>query len=338
MRGIYIEEPGGIEVLKYREDLPKPEPGPGEVRIRIAYAGLNFFDVLQRGGRYLRRMKFPIIPGGEVSGIVDSVGAGVHHFTPGQPVCALTGSDGAYAEFVAVDADAVIPMPHDMSLRLAAAYPLQVLTAWGVLTVSGKAQPGEWILVHAAAGGVGTVLCQLARDAGCLVIGTAGSDEKCEHALQYGAQWAVNYREEPWPRKVREITGGHGVDIICDSIGRATQNDNMRCIANFGRVVVYGYASGAPRYDMNILWGRSAGVTTYGLYHHVLHSTITKRSIRETLPGVINGELKIPIGGIYPLADVQQAHDDMEQRRTRGKLLLEIDPSLSTAEFARLAV
>ena len=330
MRGILVEEPGGIDVLQYREDLEKPEPKPGEVRIRVAYAGLNFMDVLYRSGRYLRRPKYPVIPGGEISGIVDQVGDDIHHLTPGQPVCALTGSYGAYAEYAVADADAVIPMPHDMSLKLAAAYPLQVLTAWGVLNISGRAHTGEWVLVHAAAGGVGTIICQLARDAGCLVIGTAGSEEKCQHARKHGAQWALDYNDDQWPFQVRQITGGHGVDVICDSVGRATQNGNMRAIANFGRVVIFGYASGEPRYDMGILWGRSAGVTTYGLYHHVLHETITKRSIRETLPRVINGEIKLPIGGIYPLAKAREAQADLEARKTTGKLLLEIDRSIAT--------
>lgn len=330
MRAIVVEEPGEVDVLKLRE-VEKPEPGPKDVRIKVAYAGLNFFEVLTRGGKYLRRPKYPVILGGEVSGIVDAVGAEVFHLQPGQPVCALTGSGGGYAEYAIADADAAIPMPHDMSLKLAAAYPLQVLTAYGVLHISGKAQAGEWVLVHAAAGGVGTILCQLARDAGLLVIGTAGSDEKCAHAKKYGAQWMINYKEDDhWHKRVREITGGHGVDIICDSVGKSVQSANMRAIANFGRVVIFGYASGEPKYDMKVLWGRSAGITTYGLYHHVLHETITKRSIRATLPSVINGELKLPIGGVWPLADCAGAHSAMEQRNTVGKLLLEVDGSLRT--------
>jgi len=329
MRAVMVNEPGGPEVMQITADLPMPEPKPSEVRIRVAYAGLNFFDVLQRGGRYLRKPRYPMVLGGEHSGVVDQAGDSVNHLSPGQPVCALTGSSGGYAEYAVADADAVIPLPHAMPLKLAAAYPLQVLTAWGVLNVSAKAHhPGEWVLVHAAAGGVGTILCQLARDAGNLVIGTAGTDEKCAHAKKHGAQWAINYKTEAWPQRVREITGGHGVDIICDSVGKETQTGNMRAIANFGRVVIFGYASGEPKYDMNVLWGRSAGITTYGLYHHVLHETITKRSIRETLPRVINGELKLPIGGIYPLEQVAQAHEALEGRQTIGKLLLEIDGGL----------
>ena len=124
------------------------------------------------------------------------------------------------------------------------------------------------------------MLCQLARDKGCLVIGTAGSAEKCEHAQRYGAQWAVNYNAEQFHKRVMEITAGHGADLICDSVGKAVQSGNMRSIANFGRIVVFGYASGEPKYDMAVLWGRSAGVSTYGLYHHVLESQIMRRAIR----------------------------------------------------------
>jgi len=331
MRAIVVDEPGGPEVLKLR-DLPLPEPREGQVRIRVAYAGLNFFEVLTRSGRYLRRPKYPLILGGEVSGVIDAVGEGVTHLQPGQPVCALTGGGGGYAEYAVAEAEAVIPMPHNMSLKLAAAYPLQVLTAWGVLNISGRAQTGEWVLVHAAAGGVGAIICQLARDRGCLVIGTAGSDWKCEHARKHGAQWTINYNTEQYPQRVREITGGHGADLICDSVGKATVIGNMRCIASFGRVVVFGYASGEPQYEMDVLWGRSAGVTTYGLYHHVLQETITRRSIRETLPAVINGELKLPLGGVYTMEQCAEAHRAMEDRETAGKLLLEIDATIHAAK------
>lgn len=329
MRAIVVEEPGGPEVLAIKE-VPKPEPKESQVRVRVAYSGLNFFEVLTRSGRYLRRPRYPIILGGEVSGIVDAVGDKVTHLQPGQPVCALTGGGGGYAEYAVAEADATIPMPHDMSLKLAAAYPLQVLTAYGVLHISGRVQSGEWVLIHAAAGGVGTVLVQLARQAGCMVIGTAGSEEKCKHAKEFGAQWAINYKEHEFWKEVRRITGGRGADLICDSVGQDVQIGNMRCIANFGRVVIFGYASGAPKYSMDVLWGRSAGITTYGLYHHVLHDVMTKRSIRETLPAVIAGEIKIPIGGVFAFDKAAEAHQAMEERHTIGKLLLEVDGSIAT--------
>jgi NADPH2:quinone reductase len=330
MRAVVVDGPGEADVLHLHEDAPVPEPAAGQARIRVAFAGLNFFDVLIRSGRYLRRPKYPAILGGEVSGVVDAVGEGVTHLRPGQPVCALTGSGGGYAEYALAEADAVIPLPHDMSLRLGAAYPLQVLTAWGVLNISGRALPGEWVLVHAAAGGVGAILCQLARDKGCLVIGTAGSAEKCAHARRHGAQWTINYNDEDFSDRVLAITAGHGADLICDSVGKAVQRGNVRSIANFGRVVVFGYASGEPKYEMHVLWARSVGVCAYGLYHHVLESQTMRRAIRDTLLAVYNGELKLPIGGVFPLSECAEAHRRMEARETMGKLLLEVDGSLDS--------
>jgi NADPH:quinone reductase len=330
VRAITIEAPGGPEVLEYREDCPQPEPKANQVRIKVAYAGLNYFDVLIRSGRYQRHPRYPAIPGGEVSGVVDAVGPGVNHLRRGQPVAALTGSGGGYADYALAETGAVIPLPHDMSLRLAAAFPLQVLTAWGVLNSSGRAMAGEWVLVHAAAGGVGAILCQLARDKGCLVIGTAGTDDKCRHAKDHGAQWVVNYRETEFHKQVMEITAGHGADLICDSVGKAVQSGNMRSLAHFGRIVVFGYASGEPKYNMSVLWGRSAGVTTYGLYHQVLESQTMRRAVRETLPAVYNGELRLPIGGVLPISECAEAHRRLEGRETMGKLLLAVNDELDT--------
>jgi len=328
VRAIMVEAPGGPEVLAFHADIPLPQPKHSQVRIKVAYAGLNYFDVLIRSGRYLRHPRYPAIPGGEVSGVVDALGPDVNHLRLGQPVAALTGSGGGYAEYTLADAAAVIPLPHDMSLMLGAAFPLQVLTAWGVLNISGRAMPGEWVLVHAAAGGVGSILCQLARDKGCMVIGTAGTDIKCNHARRHGAQWAINYKTEEFHKRVLEVTAGHGANLICDSVGKSVQAGNMRCLAHFGRIVVFGYASGEPKYSMSVLWGRSAGVTTYGLYHHVLESQIMRRAIRETLPAVYNGELRLPMGGVLPIEQCAEAHRMLEARETTGKLLLAVDPSL----------
>jgi NADPH2:quinone reductase len=324
MRAVVVEEPGGPEVLKLRDDLAQPQPGNKEICIEVAYAGMNFMDVLGRSGRYVRGIKYPWIPGGEVSGVVGSIGSDVNHLQPGQHVCALTGTSGGYAEYAVAHEDAVYPLPTGMSFQLAAAYPLQVLTAWGVLNVSARPRAGEWVLIHAAAGGVGLILCQLARAKCCNVIGTAGTAEKCQHAMDHGAQWVINYNDELFHKRVMEITNGHGADWILDSVGKATQSGNQRCLARFGRVVVYGYASGEPKYNMRVLWGRSAGVTTYGLYHHMEDWQLTKRSIKETLVDVMDGTLKLHLGGTYKLADVQEAHRLLEGRQSTGKLLLEI--------------
>ncbi len=324
MRAIVVDGPGGIEALSFRENVDQPQPGPGQLRIRTAYAGVNFFDTLIRSGRYGRKPKYPIILGGELSGWVDAVGEDVGGFEVGMPVAALTGDSGCYAEYALADQHSVIPIPPGMSLQLAAAWPLQWLTAWGVLFASGKAKAGDWVLVHAAAGGVGQALVQLARNCGCRVIATAGSQEKCDFALELGAEFAVNYRDKEFGREVKALTGGRGVDIICDSVGAANVIGNLRAISYFGLIVVFGYASGEPQYDERLLWGRSCGVAMNGLYHLVERPELLQRGVAEILPKLADGSYSLRINSVHPLAEAAAAHTSLEGRETIGKLLLEV--------------
>jgi NADPH2:quinone reductase len=328
MRAWVVSAPGGLEALELRTDVPEPVAGPGEVRIKTAYAGLNFFDTLIRSGRYMRKPTYPNIIGGEVSGVIDALGEGVAGLKIGDRVSALTGSYGGYAEYVTAPAGATFVLPEDASMQQGAAYPLQVLTAWGVLFASARARAGDWVVVHAAAGGVGTALTQLAAAAGCNVIATAGSDEKCAHALAHGAQYAINYSTEKWHAKVRALSGEHGADIICDSVGKTMQLDNLRAIARFGLIVVFGYASGAPEYAENLLWGKSCGVSMYGLYHLTEDQALTQRAVNETLPRVASGDLKLVIGEIFPFEQAREAQEKLENRGTIGKVLLEVDGSI----------
>jgi NADPH2:quinone reductase len=328
MRAIVVEAPGEVDALLLKVDHPIPDPGPGQVRIKVAYAGLNFFDTLIRSGRYMRKPQYPNIIGGEVSGVVEALGDGVSGFAVGDKVCALTGSYGGYAEFAVADAAATFALPGGVSLQQGAAYPLQVLTAWGVLFASGRARAGDWVVVHAAAGGVGTALTQLARDAGCNVFATAGSEDKIEHALAHGAHFAGNYSAEKWHVKLREASGDHGADIICDSVGKAMLLDNLRAIARFGLIVVFGYASGNPEYPSNLLWGKSCGISMYGLYHLTEDAALTQRAVSETLTKVADGSLKLVINEVFPLENAREAQAKLENRGTIGKLLLEVDGAL----------
>jgi NADPH2:quinone reductase len=328
MRAIVVDAPGELDALQLRTNHAMPEAGSGQVRIKVSYAGLNFFDTLIRSGKYMRRPTYPNIIGGEVSGVVDQIGEGVEGFHIGDRVSALTGSYGGYAEFAVAEAGATFRLQDSVNLQQGAAYPLQVLTAWGVLFPSGRAQAGHWVVVHAAAGGVGTALTQLARDAGCNVIATAGSDDKTAHALAYGAHCAINYSTEKWHARVREFSGNHGADIICDSVGKSMTLDNLRAIARFGLIVVFGYASGAPEYAENLLWGKSCGVTMYGLYHLTEDAALTQRAVSETLPKVAEGSLKLVINEVFPLERARDAQQKLENRGTIGKLLLEVDGSL----------
>lgn len=325
MRAIVVDGPGGLEVLNYSTAAVVPEPAAGQVRIRTAYAGVNFFDTLIRSGRYGRKPKYPIILGGEVSGWVDAVGEGVEGFSKDQLVCALTGDNSGYSEYSIADARTVFPIPAGMDLKLAAAWPLQWLTGWGVLFASGRARSGDWVLVHAAAGGVGQSLTQMAQHSGCRVIATAGSQEKCDFALQHGAEFAINYREKDFGREVKSITGGRGVDIICDSVGAANVVGNLRAICHFGLIVVFGYASGEPQYDHRLLWGRSCGISMNGLYHLVERPELLSRGVEELLPALADGSYKLHISDVLPLEKAAEAHQRLESRDTIGKLLLEIN-------------
>ncbi|MDQ3023287.1 MAG: NADPH:quinone oxidoreductase family protein [bacterium] len=329
MRAIVVNAPGGLEELNLTTDHPLPEPGIGQVRIKVAYSGLNFFDVLIRSGRYMRKPTYPNIIGGEVSGVVDALGEGVTSLKVGDRVSALTGSYGGYAEFAVADAGATFLLPGNVTLQQGAAYPLQVLTAWGVLFASARARKGDWVVVHAAAGGVGTALTQLASAAGCNVFATAGSEDKVQHTLAHGAAHAVNYSTDKWHVRLREVSGDHGADIICDSVGKAMLMDNLRAIARFGLIVVFGYASGDPEYPNKLLWGRSCGVSMYGLYHLTEDPVLTQRAVSETLPRIAEGKMKLVISEIFPLERAREAQERLENRGTIGKVLLEIDPTLT---------
>ncbi|MCB1185884.1 quinone oxidoreductase [bacterium] len=327
MRAVVVETPGELEQLRLTQNVDMPTVGENDVLVRIAYAGLNFMEVLIRRGDYLRNPKYPLILGSEASGIVEQVGANVKDFKPGDRVAVLSGDRGCYAEYVCVDETHVVPIPAEMELRTAAAYPLQVLTAWGILFASARIREGDWVLVHACAGGVGLALVQMARIAGCQVIGTTSSEDKAALAREMGCQHVINYTQQDFGREVRKIVP-EGVNIICDSVGKVNVIGNLRSIANFGLIVVFGYASGEPKYDEKLLWGRSCGITMNGLYHLVPHRTEFNRAVRETTQWILDGRLNLHIGQEYDLADVQEAHRQLEGRQSQGKLLLRINSEL----------
>lgn len=328
MRAVVVETPGDLDQLKLQTDVDRPEVGDNGVLVRTAYAGLNFMEVLIRRGDYLRNPKYPLILGSEASGVVEEVGSAVTDYKPGDRVAVLSGDRGCYAEYVCVEDTHIVPIPDDMDLRTAAAYPLQVLTAWGILFASARIREGDSVLVHACAGGVGLALVQMARIAGCSVLGTTSSEDKAQLARDMGCQHVINYTEQDFGREVRKVLPD-GVNIICDSVGKVNVIGNLRAIANFGLIVVFGYASGEPKYDEKLLWGRSCGITMNGLYHLVPNRTEFSRAISETTQWIREGKLKLHIGQEYDLADVQEAHRQLEGRQSQGKLLLRINSDLS---------
>ncbi|MEZ5338096.1 MAG: quinone oxidoreductase [bacterium] len=327
MRAVVVETPGDLDQLRLMDSVERPSVGDNDVLVRTAYAGMNFMEVLIRRGDYLRNPKYPLILGSEASGIVEEVGSAVTEFKAGDRVAVLSGDRGCYAEYVCVEQTHVVPIPDAMDLRTAAAYPLQVLTGWGILFASARIQEGDWVLVHACAGGVGLALVQMARIAGCHVIGTTSSEDKAELAREMGCEHVINYTQQDFGREVRKIVP-EGVNVICDSVGKVNVIGNLRAIANFGLIVVFGYASGEPKYDDKLLWGRSCGITMNGLYHLVPHRREFTRAVRETTQWILDGRLKLHIGQEYDLSEVQEAHRALEGRQSIGKLLLRINSEL----------
>lgn len=327
MRAIVVETPGGLDALQYTADYPLPDPGPGQLRIKVAYAGLNFFDVLIRRGDYMRNPKYPLVLGGECSGVVDAVGEGVDSGLVGKRVTALTGDNSAYADYAIAHSASCFLIPDSLDFKTAAAYPLQVLTAWGVFHASARPRPSDWVLVHAAAGGVGQALVQLAKAHGCTVIATASSEDKLALAAELGADHLINYKATDFGRKVRELRP-NGVELILDSVGKDTKIGNLRALAYFGLIVIFGYASGEAEYENKLLWRSSIGTSFNGLYHLLMVPELAQRAVKETLGALLAGTLKLRVDSVFPLEEVRAAHEKLEGRGTMGKVLLEVNAGL----------
>jgi NADPH:quinone reductase len=324
MRAILVEEFGGPDVLRHA-DVERPEPGEGEVLVEVRSAGINYADTMRRRNAYLARQELPFVPGSEVSGVVAEVGAGVEGVSEGDRVAALLG-DGGYAEYAVVPAASLLALPEGVGFDEASAIPLQGLTAYHVLKTTGRLAEGETVLVHAAAGGVGYLAVQMAQLLGAgTVVATASTDEKLQVARNLGADVLVNYTEDDWPEKVREATGGRGADVILEMVGGEFPKKNLRCLAPFGRMVVYGAASGesaeVPTFD---LMRRQQTVSGFWLARLMAPETqrMLGQSLAEIFAWISSGKLEILVGATYPLAEAARAHADLEGRRTTGKLVL----------------
>ncbi len=323
-RAIQISTFGGPEVMQL-VDLPVGEPGPGEVRVRHHTVGLNFIDVYQRTGLYPNAL--PLSLGMEASGVVESVGAGVAHLQVGDRVAYASQPPGSYCEVRVMPAKCVVQLPDGIDLETGAAMMLKGMTAAYLFTRTqpqGGLQPGDHVLFHAAAGGVGLIACQWARAMGLNLIATAGSPDKCLLALQHGATHAINYRSENFTARVREITGGRGVKVVYDSIGKDTFEGSLDCLAPFGLLATYGNASGPiPPVNLGILGAKgSLYVTRPTLFTHIATREGAQALAEELFARVASGEVKIPVSQRYPLEQVAQAHRDLESRATTGCTVL----------------
>ena len=322
MKAIVAEETGEPEVLRY-VDVERPAPRGWEVLIEVEAAGINYADTMRRRDQYLTRQRFPFTPGSEVAGTVVGVGEDVENASEGDRVVTLLDS-GGYADFAVAPAASLIPIPENLGFEEAAAIPLQGLTAYHVIKTSGALKEGEGVLVHAAAGGVGTLAVQMAKLLGAgRVIATAGSPEKLELADSLGADVLIDYTRDDWPEKVLEATDGEGADVILEMVGADFPEKNLRCLATFGRMVVFGAASGDRGHLVpGALMNGCQSVVGFWLVPITQRPDLLVPSLERVLGWIASGDVKLTIGASYPLEKAAQAHADLEGRKTTGKLVL----------------
>jgi NADPH2:quinone reductase len=320
MRAVQIEEFGGPEVLKVA-DVPVPEPEDGQVLIRVSRAGMNFADTHQRENSYLAKYELPLVLGGEVAGTVERGADGLEE---GERVVALLPS-GGYAEYAAAAAATTFPLPEGVDEGAALALVIQGLTAWHLYRTSAKLAPGESVVVHSAAGGVGNLAVQLGKPFGAgRVIATASSEEKRSAALELGADAAVDSNAEDLTTALTEANGGERVDAIFEMAGGRVFDQSLRALAPFGRLVTYGIASREPnQVETGRLMRRSAAVVGFWLMHCLGRREMMEEPLADLFERTARGELRPQVGGVYPLSEARRAHEDLQGRRTSGKLLLD---------------
>lgn len=320
-RAIRIHETGGPEVLRL-EDVTVGDPGPGEARVRHTAIGVNFVDLYHRTGLY--PLPLPSGIGVEGAGVVEAVGAGVGHVRPGDRVV-YNGPPGSYSEARLVPADRLVKLPPEVPDRVAAASLLKGLTVDALVRRVHPVKAGETVLVHAAAGGVGLVMVQWLKALGATVIGTVGSDAKAELARAHGCDHVIVYTREEFPRRVRELTGGAGVPVVYDSVGKATFDGSLDCLAPLGLMVTFGNASGpVPPLDVAVLARKgSLFLTRPSVFHYVARREDLERGAAELFGMLRSGKVRIEISRSWPLAQAADAHRALAARETTGSVVLE---------------
>jgi NADPH:quinone reductase len=320
VKHIQFDKLGGPEVLKLA-DAPVPEAVKGTVLIRNRAIGINFADTLFRQGQYAQTPQLPDTPGLEAAGVIEKIGEGVNGFSVGQRVAAIGAK--AYSEYMVARASQVIPIPDHVSFDEGAAYPIQVLTAWHIIHSSHNTGPGQTVVVHSAAGGVGICAVQIAKAAGACVIGTVSSASKAALAKEYGADEAVNYDTQDFSAEVMRITDNRGADLILDAVGKPTFDKGINCLAPMGHLVLYGRAGGPPD-PLNVfkLFQRSTKVSGFMLNQSHTGKERWQRGIEHSFQLMKEGKLKLLIGKKFPLVEAPEAHRFMESRGSTGKLVL----------------
>ncbi|OYX42200.1 MAG: quinone oxidoreductase [Rhodobacterales bacterium 32-67-9] len=320
-RTVIIQSHGGPEVLTLT-DRPVGEPGPGEIRIAHKAVGLNFIDVYQRTGLY--KMTLPAALGMEAAGVVEAVGEGVTHLKPGDRAAYASQPPGAYTEARVMPAAQVCRLPEGIGFDTGAAMMLKGLTVDYLFNRTTPIAKGDWVLFHAAAGGVGLIACQWARSEGINLIATAGTDEKCQMALDHGAAHAINYRREDFAARVREITEGRGVHVVMDSVGRDTFEGSLNSLRPFGMMISFGSASGpVPPFDILTLAAKgSLKITRPTVFSHIADHATCQEMAGRLFAKILSGAVKIDIGQRFPLDQVARAHRALEARKTTGSTIL----------------
>jgi len=320
MKAIRVHAPGGPEALRY-EDVPQPTPGAGQVVVKIEAAGVNFIDLYHRTGLY--KAPLPLTLGQEAAGTVAATGPGVSDVKVGARV-AYAAVQGAYAEYAVVPADRVVVLPDGVSSKQAAAVVLQGITAHYLASTTYALKPGDTCLVHAAAGGVGLLLCQIAKLRGARVIGTVSTPEKAALAREAGADEVIRYTEQDFEAEVKRLTDGAGLQVIYDSVGKTTFDKGLNCLARRGMMVLYGQSSGpVGPFDPQLLSQKgSLFLTRPTLGHYLATRDELQARAGEVLGWLKTGRLKVRIGHEFPLAQAAEAHRQLEGRKTTGKVLL----------------
>ena len=320
MKAILVPKTGGVDVLTFT-DVPDPKPKPNEVIVKIAAAGVNYIDVYFREGRY--PVTPPFILGQEGAGVVSEVGADVKDFKPGDRV-AYTGVTGAYAQYEAIPADRLVRVPAGITDQQAAAAMLQGMTAHYLVRSTFPLKPGDIALIHAAAGGVGLLLVQMAKALGARVIGTVSTEEKAKLAREAGADDVIFYTKQDFEAETKRLTGGKGVNVIYDGVGKTTFDQDLNVLRPRGYLVLFGASSGpVPLFDLGKLAQKgSLFITRPTLVHHIASHEELQQRASDVLGMIASSRLKLRIEHLYALKDAQQAHRDLEGRKTTGKLLL----------------
>lgn len=320
MKAIQVSKTGGPEVLTF-VDIHAPQPKPNEVLVKISAAGVNFIDIYLREGRYPSPL--PFVSGQEASGVVSELGAEVKSFKVGDRV-AYTSITGADAEFAVVPADRLVHVPDGVTDQQAAAAMLQGMTAHYLVTDTYPLKRGETVLIHAAAGGVGNLLVQMAKEIGARVIATAGTPEKVELARKAGADEVILYTQQDFEQETKRLTEGKGVHVVYDGVGKTTFEKDLNVLRPRGYLVLFGGASGAvPPFDLIQLSRKgSLFVTRPTLVHYIATHEELQQRAAAVLQMISSGILKLRIDHVYPLKNAEQAHRDLEARKTTGKLLL----------------